>query len=53
MLNAVSAYAPHGRCVREEKKAFRVDLDETVEKILKNEYNCGGIRPEWAHRRRE
>ena len=37
MLNVFSAYAPQVGCIREEKEAFWMDLDETVEKILKNE----------------
>ena len=37
MLNVVSAYAPQVRCIGEEKEAFWLDLDETVEKIPKNE----------------
>ena len=37
MLNVVSAYAPQGGCIREEKEKFRLDLDETVYKILRNE----------------
>ena len=36
MLNVISAYAPQVGCVREEKEAFWLDLDETVEKIPKN-----------------
>ena len=37
MLNVISAYAPQMGCIREEKEAFWLDLDETVEKIPKNE----------------
>ena len=37
MLNVISAYAPQVGCIREEKEAFWLDLDETVEKIPKNE----------------
>ena len=37
MLNAISAYTPQVWCIREEKEAFWLDLDETVEKIPKNE----------------
>ena len=37
MLNVISAYAPQVGCVREEKEGFWLDLDETVEKISKNE----------------
>ena len=37
MLNVISAYAPQVRCIREEKETFWLDLDETVEKIPKNE----------------
>ena len=33
MLNVISAYAPQVGCIREEKEAFGLDLDETVEKI--------------------
>ena len=36
MLNVVSAYAPQVGCILEEKEAFWLDLDETVEKIPKN-----------------
>ena len=36
MLNLISAYAPQVGCIREEKKTFRMDLDETVEKIPRN-----------------
>ena len=37
MLNVISVYAPQVGCKREEKEAFWLDLDETVEKIPKNE----------------
>ena len=37
MLNVVGAYAPQVGCIREEKEAFWLDVDETVEKIPKNE----------------
>ena len=37
MLNVVSAYAPQVGCIREEKEASWLDLDESVEKIPKNE----------------
>ena len=37
MLNVISAYAPQVGCIREEKEAFWLDLDETMEKIPKNE----------------
>ena len=37
MLNVSSAYALQVGCIREEKEAFWLDLDETVEKIPKNE----------------
>ena len=37
MLNVISAYAPQVGCIREEKEAFWLDLDETVEKIPENE----------------
>ena len=36
MLNVISAYAPQVGCIREEKEAFWLDLDETVEKISTN-----------------
>ena len=37
MLNAFNAYAPQVGCIREEKETFWLDLDETVEKIPRNE----------------
>ena len=37
MLNVISAYSPQVGCIREEKEAFWLDLDESVEKIPKNE----------------
>ena len=37
MLNAISAYAPQVGCIHEEKETFWLDLDETVEKIPRNE----------------
>ena len=37
MLNVISAYAPKVGCIRKEKEAFWLNLDETVEKIPKNE----------------
>ena len=37
MLNVINAYAPQVGCIREEKEAFWLDLDETVEKTPKNE----------------
>ena len=37
MLNVISAYAPQVGCIREEKEAFRLDLDEIVEKVTNNE----------------
>ena len=37
MLNVISAYAPQVMCIHEEKEAFWQNLDETVEKIPKNE----------------
>ena len=37
MLNVISAYAPQIGCIRKEKEAFWLDLDETIEKIPKNE----------------
>ena len=36
MLNVITAYAPQVGCIREEKEAFWLDLDKTVEKIPKN-----------------
>ena len=35
MLNVISAYAPQIGCICEEKEAFWLDLDETVEKDTK------------------
>ena len=37
MLYVISAYAPQVGCIREEKKIFWLDLDETVKKIPTNE----------------
>ena len=37
MLNVIGAYAPQVGCICEEKEALWLDLDETVEKIPKNE----------------
>ena len=37
MLNVISAYSPQVGCIREEKEAFFLDLNKTVEKLLKNE----------------
>ena len=37
MLNVISAYARQVGYIREEKKTFWLDLDETVEKIPRNE----------------
>ena len=37
MLNIISAYAPQEGRIREEKETFWLDLDETVEKIPRNE----------------
>ena len=37
MINVISAYASQVGCIREEKETFWLDLDETVEKIPKNE----------------
>ena len=37
MLNVICVYAPLVGCIREEMEAFWLDLDETVEKIPKNE----------------
>ena len=37
MLNVISAYVPQMGCIREEKETFWLDLDETVEKIPRNE----------------
>ena len=36
MWNVISACAPQVGCIREEKKAFWLNIDVTVEKILKN-----------------
>ena len=36
MLNVISAYALQVGCIRGEKEAIWLDLDETVEKISKN-----------------
>ena len=35
MLNIICAYAPQVGCIREEKEAFWLDLDETVEDTKK------------------
>ena len=37
MLNVISAHAPQVGCIREEKETFWLDLNETVEKIPRNE----------------
>ena len=37
MLNVISVYAPQVGCIREEKETFWLDLDETAEKIPRNE----------------
>ena len=37
MLNVIREYAPQVGCIREEKKTFWMDLDETAEKIPRNE----------------
>ena len=37
MLNVISAYEPQIGCIRKEKETFWLDLDETVEKIPRNE----------------
>ena len=37
MLNVISAYAAQVGCIREDKEALWLDLDETVEKIPTNE----------------
>ena len=37
MLNVISVYAPQVGCIRKEKQTFRLDLNETVEKIPMNE----------------
>ena len=37
MLNVISAYRPQVGCIHVEKEAFWLDLDETMEKIPKNE----------------
>ena len=44
ILNVISAYAPQVGCRREDKEAFWLDLDETVEKIPKNERIVVGAR---------
>ena len=52
MLNVISEYALQVGCICEEKEAFWVGLDETVEKIPKNERIVGG-RSEWACKKKE
>ena len=42
MLNAISSYALQVGCIREENEAFWLDLDETLEKIPKDEKNVMG-----------
>ena len=37
MLNVITTYVLQVQCIREEMEAFWLDLDETVEKIPKNE----------------
>ena len=37
MLKVIRAYVLQMGCIREEKEAFRLDLNETVEKIPMNE----------------
>ena len=37
ILNVISAYSSQVGCIREEKETFWLDLDETVEKIQRNE----------------
>ena len=37
MLNVISAYVPQVGCILKEKETFWLDLDETVEKIQRNE----------------
>ena len=37
MLNVISAYMLQVGCIHEEKETFWLDLDETVEKISRNE----------------
>ena len=44
MLNVISAHAPQVGCIREEKEALWLDLDETVVTIQK--IKCSGSRPE-------
>ena len=39
----INAYAPQVGCIREEKEAFWLDLNETVEKISKNERIAVGV----------
>ena len=37
IMHVISAYSPQVGCIREEKETFWLDLDETVEKIPRNE----------------
>ena len=48
MLNVIRAHAPQVRCIREEKEAFWLELDETVEKIAKNEKIVVGADLNWG-----
>ena len=43
MLNVINTYAPQVGCIREEKETFWLDLDETVEKIPRNERIVEGV----------
>ena len=43
VLIVISAYAPQVGCIRNEKQAFWLDLDETVEKMPKNERIVVGV----------
>ena len=42
MLNVIRAYAPQMGCIREEKEALSLDLDEIVEKVPKNKKIVAG-----------
>ena len=43
LLHVISAYAPQVGCIRKEKEDFWLGLDETVEKIPKNERIVVGV----------
>ena len=53
MLNIISAYAPQVGCTYEEKEAFWLDLDETVDKTAKDERIVVGADLNGARRRRK